>query len=58
MQAMLPEADWVCLDGLGHLPMWDSPEAVAAAILEHTSRSLGRATERPPVESAESAESA
>lgn len=55
MRAMLPEADWVCLSGLGHLPVWDSPEAVATAILEHTSRSLGRPPGKPPIESAESA---
>ncbi len=55
MRAMLPDADWVCLNGLGHLPMWDSADAVATAILEHTSRSLGRAPSRPPIESAESA---
>lgn len=33
---MLPAAEWVRLDGLGHLPMWDSPDAVADAILAHT----------------------
>lgn len=42
MRRMLPDADWVQLDGLGHLPMWDSPDEVARAILEHTGRSLGR----------------
>jgi pimeloyl-ACP methyl ester carboxylesterase len=36
MQQDLPDADWVCLDGLGHIPMWDDPELVAARILEHT----------------------
>jgi pimeloyl-ACP methyl ester carboxylesterase len=35
---MLPDADWVCLEGLGHLPMWDCPEQVSRAILEHTRR--------------------
>lgn len=55
MRAMLPEADWVRLDGLGHLPMWDSPDAVATAILGHTSRSLGRTPGIPPFDSAESA---
>jgi pimeloyl-ACP methyl ester carboxylesterase len=43
MRRVLPDADWVPLDGLGHLPMWDSPDAVAGAILEHTGRALGRA---------------
>jgi pimeloyl-ACP methyl ester carboxylesterase len=43
LRRMLPDADWVPLEGMGHLPMWDSPEAVAMAILEHTQASLGRA---------------
>ena len=30
----LPEARHVTLDGLGHVPMWDDPEAVARAILD------------------------
>jgi pimeloyl-ACP methyl ester carboxylesterase len=34
MRRALPDADWVQLDGLGHLPMWDDPAAVAKAILE------------------------
>jgi pimeloyl-ACP methyl ester carboxylesterase len=37
MRALLPDADWVALEGLGHVPMWDSPTVVADAILEHTS---------------------
>jgi pimeloyl-ACP methyl ester carboxylesterase len=37
MRTLLPDADWVALDGLGHVPMWDSPSVVAKAILEHTS---------------------
>jgi pimeloyl-ACP methyl ester carboxylesterase len=36
MRRLLPDADWVALRGLGHVPMWDSPAAVATAILEHT----------------------
>jgi pimeloyl-ACP methyl ester carboxylesterase len=50
MRRLLPDADWVRLNGLGHLAMWDSPETVAGAILEHTSRALGRAEQRPPIE--------
>ena len=36
MRQLLPDAEWVRLPGLGHVPMWDSPAAVASAILEHT----------------------
>jgi pimeloyl-ACP methyl ester carboxylesterase len=36
MQAMLPDAEYVPLDGCGHLPMWDDPEQVARVILEVT----------------------
>ncbi len=32
----LPDADYVALDGLGHLAMWDDPERVAQTILEVT----------------------
>jgi pimeloyl-ACP methyl ester carboxylesterase len=38
LRRMLPDAEWVRLDGLGHVPMWDSPEVVATAILAHTDR--------------------
>jgi pimeloyl-ACP methyl ester carboxylesterase len=37
MRQLLPDADWMALEGLGHVPMWDSPTGVAKAILEHTS---------------------
>lgn len=37
MRQQLPDAEWVVLEGLGHVPMWDSPERVANVILEHTS---------------------
>jgi pimeloyl-ACP methyl ester carboxylesterase len=47
MRQALPDADWVCLAGLGHLPMWDSPDLVATAILEHTRRASGQRTNEP-----------
>jgi pimeloyl-ACP methyl ester carboxylesterase len=31
---MIPTAEWVELDGAGHVPMYDDPEGVARAILE------------------------
>jgi pimeloyl-ACP methyl ester carboxylesterase len=36
MQRILPDAEYVALDGMGHLPMWDDPEVVARRILEVT----------------------
>lgn len=36
MQRILPQAEYVALEGLGHLPMWDDPELVARVILEVT----------------------
>jgi pimeloyl-ACP methyl ester carboxylesterase len=47
MERMLPDAKWVRLDGLGHLPMWDSPDVVANAILEHTLRSSEQPGTKP-----------
>lgn len=38
---MLPAAEWVELEGAGHVPMFDDPEAVARAILEMTARQTG-----------------
>jgi pimeloyl-ACP methyl ester carboxylesterase len=46
MRQTLAKADWVALEGLGHLPMWDSPDAVSTAILEHTGRASGLAPRR------------
>ncbi len=36
MRRLLPDADWIEFEGLGHVPMSDDPDAVAAAILEFT----------------------
>lgn len=38
MRRVLPQADYVALEGLGHLPMWDDPTQVARLILEVTAR--------------------
>jgi pimeloyl-ACP methyl ester carboxylesterase len=35
---VVPGAEWVELEGLGHVPMFDDPDAVARAILEVTHR--------------------
>jgi pimeloyl-ACP methyl ester carboxylesterase len=35
---VLPGADWVELEGLGHVPMFDDPDAVVRTILEVTDR--------------------
>lgn len=34
MQRMVPQAEFVPLPGLGHMPMWDDPEVVVRRILE------------------------
>jgi pimeloyl-ACP methyl ester carboxylesterase len=47
MQRTLPEADWVCLEGLGHIPMWDSPDTVATRILEHTGARIQKPEAEP-----------
>jgi pimeloyl-ACP methyl ester carboxylesterase len=36
LQRILPNADYVALVGMGHLPMWDDPQVVARRILEVT----------------------
>jgi pimeloyl-ACP methyl ester carboxylesterase len=36
MRRILPHAEYVALEGLGHLPMWDDPDLVARVILEVT----------------------
>jgi pimeloyl-ACP methyl ester carboxylesterase len=38
IRRQLPDADYVALEGLGHLPMWDDPELIARTILEITAR--------------------
>jgi pimeloyl-ACP methyl ester carboxylesterase len=35
-RTLLPSAEWVELEGAGHVPMFDDPEGVAKAILEVT----------------------
>ena len=34
MRRMVPTAEYVALEGLGHLPMWEDPELVTRVILE------------------------
>ncbi len=36
LRKLVPQAEWVDLPGLGHLPMWDDPAAVTRTILEVT----------------------
>jgi pimeloyl-ACP methyl ester carboxylesterase len=38
LQRLLPEAEYVALEGLGHLPMWEDPARVTGLILEVTTR--------------------
>jgi pimeloyl-ACP methyl ester carboxylesterase len=54
---LLPAAEWVVLEGAGHVPMYDDPEAIADLILEVTAKvsrtqvspSKAPASQRPPV---------
>ena len=41
---MLPDAEWVELRGLGHMPMSDDPELVARTITRFVARAGERAT--------------
>ena len=34
MRELLPDADFVALEGMGHIPMWDEPDTVVRRILE------------------------
>lgn len=36
LRRILPDAEYVALPGMGHLPMWDEPDTVARRILEVT----------------------
>jgi pimeloyl-ACP methyl ester carboxylesterase len=45
MRSLLPEAEFLPLHGLGHIPMWDDPATVARRILEVTEK-----VEIPPAE--------
>ncbi len=46
---VLQDADWLLLEGVGHLQMYDAPEAVVHAILSWTQRHYQRASKRPSV---------
>lgn len=39
LRQLLPEAEWIALEGMGHLPMWEQPELIARRILEVTAPS-------------------
>jgi pimeloyl-ACP methyl ester carboxylesterase len=43
LRGMLPEAQWVELNGLGHVPISDDPELVARTIAEFVARAEDRA---------------
>ncbi len=43
---VLPQAEWMVLPGVGHVPMYDDPEAVATAILDVTKQTTVDSLER------------
>lgn len=45
---LLPGAEFIALEGLGHCPMWDDPDLVARRILEVTAPTLTLASARRP----------
>jgi pimeloyl-ACP methyl ester carboxylesterase len=45
---LLPSAEWIVLDGAGHVPMYDDPERVAELILEVTAAPRATVTKLPP----------
>jgi pimeloyl-ACP methyl ester carboxylesterase len=47
-RCMVPEAQWVGLDGLGHCPMLDEAQLTTKTILEFTQRAdVGSGTQQP-----------
>jgi pimeloyl-ACP methyl ester carboxylesterase len=48
LSGLLPGAEFVALEGLGHLPMWDDPDLVARRILEVTAPTLRLASGGTP----------
>jgi len=36
LRQILPDAEWIALEGMGHLPMWEQPDLLARRILEVT----------------------
>lgn len=54
MRRILPQAEFVALDGLGHLPMWEAPDLLTELILEVSDP----ATSAPPAAEREAVTSA
>jgi pimeloyl-ACP methyl ester carboxylesterase len=45
---LLPSAEWVVIEGAGHVPMYDNPQRVAELILEVTAAPRATVTKLPP----------
>jgi pimeloyl-ACP methyl ester carboxylesterase len=45
---LLPAAEWIVLEGAGHVPMYDDPERIAELILEVTAAPRATVTKLPP----------